>query len=327
MNCPDCDALTRRTFVKGVAATAAASAVSPLLPLHAADPPAGETLAAQLYNSLKEPQRQALCFPFDHPLRQKVDNNWHIVKQPISQALAADQQDLVKQIFTSLHSEPYAQTVYRQVEHDNAGNGGFGSCAVAIFGQPGTGQFEFVFTGRHVTRRCDGDSVAGAAFGGPIFYGHAAAGFHEPPDHPGNAYWFQARRANELYKALDGRQRKLALRDDPRKEQGNDTVKLTANPKEIPGLPGSDLTPDQKQLLKQTLADLLAPFRPADVAESMKLIDSAGGLEALHLSFYKNLDIGNDGVWDVWQVQGPTMLWYFRGAPHVHTWVNIAAKS
>jgi hypothetical protein len=33
--------------------------------------------------------------------------------------------------------------------------------------------------------------------------------------------------------------------------------------------------------------------------------------------------IGNDGVWDAWQLESPNMVWYFRGAPHVHTWVNI----
>jgi hypothetical protein len=44
------------------------------------------------------------------------------------------------------------------------------------------------------------------------------------------------------------------------------------------------------------------------------------------MSFYKNLDIGNDGVWDVWQLESPTMIWYFRGAPHVHTWVNIRER-
>ena len=55
---------------------------------------------------------------------------------------------------------------------------------MALFGEPGTGKFEFVLTGRHCTRRCDGDSVEGAAFGGPIFYGHAAEGFNEKADHP-----------------------------------------------------------------------------------------------------------------------------------------------
>jgi hypothetical protein len=58
------------------------------------------------------------------------------------------------------------------------------------------------------------------------------------------------------------------------------------------------------------------------VDEAIKLIDVAG-FDHLHMAFYKNMDIGNDGVWDVWQIEGPFMRWYFRGAPHVHTWVNI----
>ena len=56
----------------------------------------------------------------------------------------------------------------------------------------------------------------------------------------------------------------------------------------------------------------------------MKLVE-AHGFDNLHFSYYKNLDIGSDGVWDVWQVEGPKMVWYFRGSPHVHTWVNIRA--
>lgn len=35
------------------------------------------------------------------------------------------------------------------------------------------------------------------------------------------------------------------------------------------------------------------------------------------------MDIGNDGVWDVWQIEGPAMVWQFHGKPLVHTWVNI----
>jgi len=70
------------------------------------------------------------------------------------------------------------------------------------------------------------------------------------------------------------------------------------------------------------MSDLLAPFRKQDADEAIKLI-KANGFENLHMAFYKNLDIGNDGVWDVWQIEGPAMVWYFRGAPHVHTWVHV----
>ena len=79
---------------------------------------------------------------------------------------------------------------------------------------------------------------------------------------------------------------------------------------------------DQKAEVGKVMADLLAPFRKPDADEAMKLIH-ANGFDNLHMAFYKNHDIGNDGVWDVWQIEGPAMLWYFRGEPHVHTWVNI----
>ena len=57
-----------------------------------------------------------------------------------------------------LHSEKYAKTFYDQVLHDS-GHAGFGDSSIAIFGKAGTGKFEFVLTGRHCTRRYDGDSV------------------------------------------------------------------------------------------------------------------------------------------------------------------------
>ena len=60
---------------------------------------------------------------------------------------------------------------------------------------------------------------AGAAFGGPIFYGHQAGStFEEKPDHPNNVYWYQAKRANEVFQALDGKQREKALLGNPREE-------------------------------------------------------------------------------------------------------------
>ena len=34
-----------------------------------------------------------------------------------------------------------------------------------------------------------------------------------------------------------------------------------------------------------------------------------------------------DGVWDVWQIEGPNMVWFFRGEPHVHCWAHIKEKA
>jgi hypothetical protein len=322
ISCPDCAGVSRREFLKTTIAASAAVTGIPMIG-HAASAAASETLVSTLYKSLTEEQRKALCFGFDHPLRTEVDANWHITEKTIKSFLTADQNQMVKEIFLGLHSPEYAETVYKQVEHDS-GKAGFGSSSIAMFGEPGTGKFEFVLTGRHCTRRCDGDSVEGVAFGGPIFYGHAAQGFNEKPDHPGNAYWYQAKRANEVFKMLDEKQRKQALLGKGRMEQGMETVKLKGKSEGLPGIAVGDLSSDQKAQVRKVMDDLLAPFRKKDADEAMKYIEGAG-FDQLHMAFYKNQDIGNDGMWDVWQIEGPNMLWYFRGEPHVHVWVNIKA--
>jgi hypothetical protein len=322
--------VTRRTFIKSTLTGLAAAGAGALPALASERGPAvtpdketSETLVTTLYRSLSEEQRKTVVFPFDDPLRSKVDNNWHITKQRVGADFTRDQQAMIREIFLKMHSPEYAQKVLNQVEHD-AGEGGFGACSVALFGEPGVGKFEFVLTGRHVTRRCDGDSVEGAAFGGPIFYGHAALSDDEAPDHPGNIYWYQAKRANEVFQMLDGKQRNLALLGTSRGEHGTETVSLKTH--ELQGVPVSELSRDQKEHVQLVMSDLLAPFRKQDADEAIQLIRN-NGFDKLHLAFYKNQDIGNDGVWDVWQIEGPSMVWYFRGDPHVHTWVHIRQQA
>ena len=264
--------------------------------------------------------------PFDHPLRSKVDNAWHITPKKIGELFTRDQQALITDIFRGLHNPDFIGNVMQHIKDDA---GGLDHYSIALFGEPGgasNNKFEFVLTGRHCTVRCDGDSVDGAAFGGPIFYGHQAGpSGMEKHDHPGNVFWYQAKRANEVFAALDGKQRNLALLTTaPREEQGTATVALGKS-KKPEGLPVSEMSRDQQQLVEKVLADLLLPFRAKDAAEAMKLINSRGGAKSLSMAFYKNLDLGSDGVWDVWQLEGPGMVWYFRGHPHVHVWVNVKA--
>lgn len=307
--------MNRRQFVQttglGALALATGAAGTPSA--------SSETIVSHLYDSLSEDQRSKVTFPFDHPLRSKIDNNWHITPHRIGDFYSADQQAMIRDIFRGLHNPDFFDKVEYHIQEDA---GGLKNYSIALFGEPGTGRFEFVLTGRHCTARCDGDSVDGAAFGGPILYGHAANSFNEQPHHPDNVYWYQAKRANEVYQALDGKQRQMALLGDPRPEQATATIALNKRG-EVPGIPLSALSRDQKGLVEAVLDDLILPFRKEDREEVMKLIRDAGGIPALSMSFYKNMDIGSDEVWDVWQLESPTMLWYFRGAPHVHTWVNV----
>lgn len=311
----------RRDFLRTAAIAATAPSVAP-----AANPKTdSETLAATLYKSLTEDQKSKVCFPFDHPLRSKVDANWFITPHKIGEFYTPDQRAMIQEIFRHLHNPDFLPKVLYHIQEDG---GSLDRYSIALFGQPaektGKSQFEFVLTGRHCTVRCDGDSVEGAAFGGPIMYGHQSGpNGLEKPDHGQNVYWYQGRRANEVFQALDGKQREAALiARAPRPEAANKTVAF--HPKsELVGLPVADMSRDQKALVEKVMADLLLPFRKKDSAEAMKLIRQRGGVDSLVMSFYKNLDIGNDGIWDVWQLESENMVWYFRGHPHVHTWVSI----
>jgi hypothetical protein len=310
--------IERREFLRTTALGSAASLVA------AAPKADSETLVATLYRSLTPDQKSKVCFAFDHPLRSKVDANWYITPHKIYEFFTRDQQAMIEEIFRGLHNPEFFDKVLIHMEEDS---GGVRNYSVALFGEPGSGKFEFVLTGRHCTIRCDGDSVDGMAFGGPIMYGHQAGpNGLEPADHKNNVYWFQALRANEVFSSLDGKQRDQALiARAPRAEVQTKTVALRTHEEGFSGIPVKELAKDQRKLVEKVLADLLLPFRKKDSTEALRYIKAAGGVDSLHMSFYKNLDIGSDGVWDVWQLESSNMVWYFRGHPHVHTWVNIRA--
>src|SRR5437588_2435641 len=248
MQCPDCESPDRRLFLKTAALGAAGAAVAAAVPKRFTW--SSETLVTTLYNSLSPEQKPKIVFPFDHPLRSKVDNNWHIVPQKIGQFFTPDQQAMTEEIFRGLHNPDFVEKVLHHMKEDSK-EVGLPDYSVALFGEPGAGAFEFVLTGRHCTARCDGDSVEGAAFGGPIFYGHQAGPtFEEKPEHPNNVYWYQAKRANEVFQALSGKQREQALLGDPRAEKATETVALKRKG-ELAGLSCSDMSRDQKKLVEK----------------------------------------------------------------------------
>lgn len=338
-SCPDCsDSIIRRNFLRASAATTAALAYA-TLPKFARgeDTPKNtpETLVKQLYDTLSEKQRKDVCFAWDYVepavdgkpsrglLRTRVSNNWHITNPVLNtDYYTKEQQKLVREIFEGIIAPEWHERVDRQLKDDA---GGFGNQQnIAIFGKPGEDKFEFVMTGRHMTLRCDGNSAEHVAFGGPIFYGHQptreGAPLNEKNGHPGNVYWPQALEANKVYEMLDGKQRKLAEVHARNEED----IKFRDKEK-CDGILISELSADQKAQVQKTLGTLLEMYRKVDQEEVLSCLKAQGGLDACSLSFDIDQDKGGDKIWDCWRLEGPAFEWYFRGEPHVHCWVNIAA--
>ena len=316
------DCVNRRDFIARTAGAAAvASTAGYLGPLATAgaaptNASAAEVAAKELHASLSAEQKKVVALPWTDPRRTKINANWTITDAEIDSFFSKAQVELIQRVFKGVTSDDGYGRFQKQMEHDS---GGLGAYAIALFGDPNEGPFEFELTGRHLTLRADGNTTPGAAFGGPIVYGHSAKGNSDK-----NLFSYQTKQANEVFKALEGKQRAKALLAKP---PGESAVKLRKNEKAWPGVAVGSLSTDQQELVGQTLQAILKPYRKEDVAEAMEVVKAGGGLGQLRIAFYQSGDLDSDKVWDVWRVEGPTLVCHFRGAPHVHAYINIARRS
>lgn len=332
--CPDCDpaAPDRRNFLASL--TTAAAGLSASLwtapRLFAAPSPksAAETAVKTFYDTLTDTQKKTICFDWDykHPerglLRTHVSNFWPVTKPFFtSDFYTKDQRAILFDIFKGVFNPDWHERFVRQLKDDHDGKPWGGGLSCAIFGKPGSDQFEFVMSGRHMTVRADGNSASHVALGGPIFHGHAPAGYTEKPHHPGNIFWGQAELANNVYKILGGKQQKMALVDHRPKDEF--TVPFQGKDERLSGMPCSEMSKDQKEAVQKVLMSLVEPYRQEDRDEVLACLKKQGGLEKCWLAFYKDGNFG-EGEWDNWRLEGPSFVWYFRGHPHVHIWINVA---
>jgi hypothetical protein len=323
MNPTASSAANRRDMLRSLGALAAWAAI----PVLKAAPPATGTdsLTMQFYKSLTEEQRAKIVLPRDHLKRAYVSNWWYICpEQRLHTFYTREQQDLVRQIFESLHDPEHREKMNWQVQKDLMGQIK-NTPSVGFFGTPDDEDFEFIYTGHHVTRRCFARNDGAPGFGGrPIFYGNFAKAFREEKDHQGNPFWYQGLIFNQFVSTLDGRQReKILVGLQPRSERPSEVILKRRD--DLPGLSGADLTKDQQAKLVETMRRMLVCFRPADVEATIKSIESNKLVESLFISCYGGeFDIGGDKVWDTWQIEGPDMVWYFRGFPHIHGYFHLA---
>lgn len=315
----DCGPVNRRSFVKVVTGTSALAMLSTrVLSAGLFSGPsltsASETAVSEFYKSLTDVQKKTLCFPFEHELRHRISANWHVTEPTLGENFYTTQQrEMIARIVKGLCSEEGHERMDRQMNDDA---GGLNEFSVAMFGEPGAGAFEFMLTGRHLTLRADGNSVDKAAFGGPIVYGHDQV----EKDASKNIYFYQTQQTNKVFKSLTEEQAAKALLTSAPKEAD---VQLQGEAGKFAGIQVAELNSDQKTEVENTLGVLLAPYRKEDVDEVMEILKESGGVDHLHMAFFQQEDIGGDKTWDIWRVEGPSFVWHFRGAPHVHAYINI----
>lgn len=336
-DCQECAAASasaafdRRRFFRLMGGLAVGSLAGRLLPGNASAAPLRpadhvakptEELVREYYASLNPYQKSQLVFPWNYtgagttPARLGVYNT--AIGKAIGETLTKAQRELVERIMMSMSS---GDDGWRKITRNGGWDtdNGILSCGAYVFGDPeGERKYSFLFTGHHLTMRCDGNSEPNTAFGGPIFYGHIVNGYN-----PRNVFNEQTRKVMSVYDMLDADQQKRAIVDGHPAGQA-DTVFYPTQGRELPGISGSDLSADQKGLIQGVLKDVLSPYREEDVTEVMEIVRANGGMDKIHLAFYRDTETGEKEPWSYWRLEGPGFIWNFRVLPHVHTYVSVA---
>jgi len=327
--CPECDegfalpeVKTRRDFLRAIGATAAVAAVGTgSVRAAEAKPKPAEELIRELYSTFSADQKNELVLPYDHgteghPTRQKTYNAPPLgAEKRLSATYTKPQQELIKRTLRAILANDEAlERLTRHGKWDSSGS--FEGCGAVIFGEPeGKSPYAWLFSGHHLTLRCDGNSEPGAAWGGPIYYGHSEPGYSK-----NNVYLYQTEQVQTVFDSLDEKQRAKAMaKDNP----GDTHPKGFAPTNPRHGIPLAELNAEQKAAVEKTMRVLLDPFRKEDADEVMQIVKANGGMDHVNIAFYKDEGENDKVRWHFWRLEGPGFVWNFRPLPHVHCFVNV----
>jgi len=325
--CPECDegfelppVRSRREFLLAVGAAGVAAGLAGRGQAEEKAAKPAEGLIRELHATLSADQKKALISPYDHgasegrPTRQRTFNS-AFNERLIAENYTVPQRELVQRIVRStLANDEAWERLSRKGTWDSSGS--FEGCGAVLFGEPGDNSpYAFVFSGHHITLRCDGNSEPNTAWGGPVYYGHSEPGYSA-----NNVYRYQTESVQAVFDALDEKQRAKAMAKN--NNDGLGGLKPT-NPRH--GIPYAELTAEQQQLVEKVMRTVLGPFRKEDVDEVMQIVKIGGGMDHINLAFYKDEGMKENQPWHFWRLEGPGFVWNYRVLPHVHCFVNIAS--
>jgi hypothetical protein len=317
--------------VGGTSAALALGSAAGTAPVQGAAAPArkpkpAEELVKELHASLTERQKRRVVLDWDFTgRRRRIPARLGMYNSPIEgirigRVYTKPQQELIVRILKAISSDDDG---YRRISRGGTWDGSraLGNCGALIFGDPtGKNKYSWVFTGHHLTVRCDGNSEEGAAFGGPMYYGHSPNGYSRA-----NLFNYQTRSVLKVYQELSEEQRtKAVVKGSPGELEPS--VRFKKRAEDRPGILYTALSADQQKLVEKVMRDVLSPYRKEDVDEVMEIVKKNGGMDKIKLAFYPDRGMNDDEPWHFWRLEGPGFVWNYRVLPHVHTYVNISSK-
>ena len=275
-----------------------------------------DVLAQRLHATLDAEQRAETCVPYDHPLRQYHNRGVFGGGRDVYFGFSRGQRQILTDL---LYAGLSADGRTRVPEEAIARWTGVNAMRALICGDPSAGPYQMILTGVHLNLRLGGRSREGAAFGGPQVYGDQRG--NDRPGLPGNVFRDQFVLAHQILGNLDAPRRERAVLAEAPVQTG---IELQGRQGTFPGIAIPDLAPTDQALAAQLVDRILATYPPDDVAYAKACLQANGGVEALSLSYYEHGEDGAISEGQVFRLEGPAAVLYFRGYPHVHAFVNIA---
>jgi len=275
-----------------------------------------DVLARRLYTGLDAEQRAQTCVSYDHPLRQYHNRGvWGGGSSILTGFNREQRRILTDLLYTGLSEEGRE----RVPEEFFTRWTGVHSMQVLVCGDPTSPPYQIIFTGAHLNLRVGGTSREGAAFGGPQVYGDQRGDGRVGL--PGNLYRDQFELGHQLLTSLDPGRRKHAVLEEAPVQTG---IELQGRHGSFPGIPVSELGSAGKDLAGGLVERIFSTYPPGDVAYARECLEANGGLDALFLSYYQHGEDGAIPDGQVFRLEGPSAVFYFRGFPHVHAFLNVA---
>jgi hypothetical protein len=275
-----------------------------------------DTLAQRLYVSLDEAQHAEACVAYDHPLRQYHNRGvWGGGRSVFSGFKREQRQILTDLLYSGLSPEGRL----RIPEQDLTSWTGVNALRVLICGDPTASQYQIIFTGTHLNLRIAGKNSEGAAFGGPQVYGDQRG--NERAGLPGNVYRPQFLLGQRILRSLDDGRKKVAVLEEAPVQTG---IELQGRHGTFHGIPVAELKSETKALAREVANEIISTYSPGDAAYAHECLEANGGIDGLFLSYYQHGEDGDIPEAQVFRLEGPAAVLYFRGYPHVHAFLNIA---
>ena len=275
-----------------------------------------DPLARRLYLTLDAEQRAETCVPYEHPLRQYHNRGVLGGGRDILFGFSRQQRRILTDLMYAGLSE---EGRTRVPEEFFTRWSGVHALRVLMCGNPAAPPYQLILTGNHINLRIGGRSPEGAAFGGPQVYGDQRG--NERPGLPGNLYRDQFLLAQRIFRNLDRSKRERAVLAEAPVQTG---IELQGRHGSFPGLAVSELSAEDKAGTRELVERIFATYPRDDVAYARMCLEANGGLDGLCLSYYHHGEDGTIAEAQVFRLEGPGAVLYFRGHPHVHAFVNIA---